>query len=142
MPGPGPVREERWTMLATETVFCGSETGLHIRAVVHVMDNGDLVIVVTGGRDHVGAVALALPRPSLKDPERTSASSSVLTMPGHKEDVLVKEISEKVAAGTGRNVMVVGGVHYDNLDERQLATLHRLWLKLIDKIIAILVNNK
>ena len=98
-------------------------------------DSGDLTIVVGGGRDHAGAVALALPRPSLADPGRRSATSSVLTVPGHKDDLPARQISEKVAAATGRNVVVVAGIHYDDLIPAELEALQQLWTSLTKHII-------
>ncbi len=75
----------------------------------------DLLIAIRGGREHVGAVAIAQPRPSLRDASGMSSTSSVITMLGHKEDDLVKLVSEKVAAHTGKLTVVVAGVHYDAL---------------------------
>jgi hypothetical protein len=122
-------------MQTTETVTSGTEDGLCISAILHLLDNGDVVLVVYGGSDHVGAVGLAIPRPSLEDPGKGSATSSVLTMLGHKEDVLVKEVGERIAAATGRNLVVVGGVHYDDLEAAQLEALQRLWRKMSEEII-------
>jgi len=117
------------------TVDSGPDAGFELRATVIIHDSGDVTLVVTGGRDHVGAVALAVPRPSLEDPERASATTSVLTMLGHKEDVLVKEVGELVAAASGRSVAVVGGVHYDGLTPEQLQVLRRLWRSLAERVV-------
>jgi hypothetical protein len=118
-----------------ETISSGAESDLSIQASLLFLDNGDVVVVVYGGLDHIGAVCLTVPRPSLQNPELTSATSSILTMTGHKEDVMVKEIGEQVAAATGRNIVVVGGVHYDNLTPAQLDILRKLWGILTEKII-------
>ena len=64
-----------------------------------------------GGIPHVGATALAVPRPSLKDPARISATSSVLTVTGHKDDELARRLAESLAAGLNRVVTVTAGVH-------------------------------
>jgi hypothetical protein len=106
-----------------------------LRADLIVHDNGDLTIVICGGQDHAGAVALALPRPSLADPGRQSATSSVLTVPGHKDDLPAREVAEKVAAATGRNVVAVAGIHYDGLEPADLQILRELWTTLIKHII-------
>ncbi len=98
-------------------------------------DSGDLTIVVGGGRDHAGAVALAQPRPSLADPERQSATSSVLTVPGHKDDLPARQVSEQVASAIGCNVVVVAGIHYDGLTVVELKTLQELWTTLAKQII-------
>jgi acylphosphatase len=121
-------------MQKIETVVSESSNGFSLKGTVMALDNGDVIVVVTGGRDHIGAVGLAVPRPSRLDSNNISATSSVLTMLGHKEDVLVKDISEKLAAATGRNIVVIAGVHYDDLSGIDLKLLHELWRELTDKI--------
>jgi hypothetical protein len=98
----------------------------------------DLLVAVWGGtHPHIGAVALALPRPSLKDKKKTSATSSVLTLLGHKEDVTSKMISETLAATLKRNVVVTVGIHWDNLKAEEIQRIvnltERLTLKIIEK---------
>jgi len=90
--------------------------------IASVMNVGrDAVIVIWGGeKPHIGAVALAQPRHSLKDPEKISATASVLTIIGHKEDAVVKSVSERLAAAANRPVVVTAGMHWDNLRESDL----------------------
>ena len=79
---------------------------------------GDLLVAIWGGdRPHIGAVALAQPRPSLKDSGIMSATASVICVVGHKEDDLVKEASEFLASALKNRVVVTAGIHWDNLDE-------------------------
>jgi hypothetical protein len=81
----------------------------------------DAVVVIWGGeKPHIGAVALAQPRQSLKDPEKLSATASVLCILGHKEDTVVKSVSERLAAAANRPVAVTAGIHWDNLQEADL----------------------
>lgn len=76
----------------------------------------DILVYVWGGdRPHIGSVAAAQPRPSLKNPSQTSATASVLNYVGHKEDIVAKEIAEMLAASLETNVVVTAGIHWDNL---------------------------
>ncbi len=87
----------------------------------------DLLVSVWGGtRPHIGAVAMATPRPSLQDPRKWSATSSNFTFIGHKEDTVVKMISEQLAARLRTNVVVTAGIHWDGLTTRQIETIERL----------------
>lgn len=70
-----------------------------------------ITVSLFGGIPHVGSTALAIPRPSLKDPSRTSATSSVLNVTGHKDDELARRLAESLAAGLNRVVAVTAGVH-------------------------------
>ena len=76
----------------------------------------DVLVAIWGGEvPHIGAVAVAQPRPSLKDPRVTSASASVICLVGHKEDELVKAAAEILAAALETQVVVTAGIHWDNL---------------------------
>ncbi|MDH3239515.1 MAG: hypothetical protein OEO83_02500 [Alphaproteobacteria bacterium] len=76
----------------------------------------DILVYVWGGeRPHIGAAAAAQPRPSLADPSKTSATASVLSYVGHKEDDLTKEMAEAISARCKTNVVVTAGIHWDEL---------------------------
>ena len=62
-------------------------------------------------------MAIAQPRPSLKDPRIRSATASVFCYPGHKEDVIAKETAERLSAALDTNVTVTAGAHWDKIDE-------------------------
>ena len=76
----------------------------------------DLLIAVWGGtHPHIGAVGIAHPRPSLKDPEQISATASIYTVIGHKEDAVVQKMATEIAAALNRMVVVTAGIHWDDL---------------------------
>ncbi len=87
---------------------------LHAR-VNRVGEKDWLVCIWGGERPHIGAVGMALPRPSLKDPAKTSSTVSVFTYPGHKEDEIVRQAAGRLAAALGGNVVVCAGAHWDGL---------------------------
>jgi gallate decarboxylase subunit D len=74
----------------------------------------DLCVAVSGGdKEHIGAVALAEPRPSLRDREVVSATVSVLAVTGHKEDELARDVARDMAANLNVRVCVTCGIHVD-----------------------------
>ncbi len=84
----------------------------------------DVTIQIQGGeRPHIGAVAMAIPRPSLQNPAKLSATASVLTVTGHKEDELARAISLQLAAELSCVVVVLAGVHIDGADENDIAKI-------------------
>ena len=96
----------------------------------------DLLVSIWGGtHPHIGAVALALPRPSLKDKKKTSATSSVLTVLGHKEDQTVKYVSERLSAALNKNTTVTAGIHWDRLRPEEIEVIIKLTGRLTQKII-------
>ncbi len=79
----------------------------------------DLLVSIYGGESpHIGAVAAAHPRPSLKDPSVRSATASVICYTAHKEDELAKSAAEKLSAALDTRVVVTAGIHWDNLPEK------------------------
>jgi hypothetical protein len=75
----------------------------------------DLCVAVSGGdKEHIGAVALAEPRPSLGDKDVVSATVSVLAVTGHKEDELARDVARDMAAALNVRVCVSCGIHVDH----------------------------
>ncbi len=94
------------------------------------------VALYGGGRAHVGAVALALPRPSLADPLAGSATASVLAAPGHKEDLLARELALKLASELGVTVAVACGIHLDAATETEIREVRSLALEMAESLTA------
>ena len=87
-----------------------------IHANVRLIGKDMLVAIWGGEKPHIGAVSVAQPRPSLKDPKRMSSNASVICLLGHKEDELAKAASEILSAALNTRVVVTAGIHWDNLD--------------------------
>jgi hypothetical protein len=98
----------------------------------------DYLLSVWGGSAHIGAVAMAQPRPSLQDPERVSATTSVFCYVGHKEDELVKKMAEKLAATLGGKVVVAAGLHWDGITLEGIRQVDRN----VDALIELIVGAK
>ncbi len=101
----------------------------------------DLLVAIWGGdRPHIGAVGAATPRPSLADADKTSATSSVLTYPGHKEDVVVKHASEAIAAALDTHVVVAAGIHWDDLRPDELKIVVERCAEIVEVLLAELAD--
>jgi gallate decarboxylase subunit D len=99
-----------------------SQGNLMISADVVTM-GPDLLVTLYGGLMHIGAVAIGQPRPSLHDPGMTSATSSVFTFLGHKEDGIAKSMAEGLAGSLNRKTVVVAGLHWEGLSSGEIATI-------------------
>ena len=102
-------------MATREFTVKTEEDAYNLSASVRLIGEDVLVAIWGGEKPHIGAVAVAQPRPSLKDPEVTSASASVICLVAHKEDELVKAAAEILAAGLETQVVVTAGIHWDNI---------------------------
>ena len=95
----------------------------------------DFLVAIWGGRPHIGAVAVAQPRPSLKDQSLRSATASVFCYPGHKDDIVAKEAAVKISSALNTNVTVTAGIHWDDIDEEGIKAVIKNSRQLITMII-------
>ena len=95
----------------------------------------DFLVTIWGGRPHIGAVAVAQPRPSLKDQSLRSSTASVFCYPGHKDDIVAKEAAEKISSALNTNVTVTTGIHWDDIDEEGIKAVIKNSRQLITMII-------
>ncbi|MGQ9722567.1 MAG: prenylated flavin chaperone LpdD [Candidatus Jordarchaeum sp.] len=96
----------------------------------------DLVVGIGGGeRPHIGALAVAEPRPSRAKPDVISSTSSVITLLGHKDDIVAREAADSLASETNRVVTVTAGIHVENATKKEIETLLANSRRVIQKII-------
>ncbi len=113
-----------------------SEKKASFEVSAHTMLVGsDILVVLTGGRAHIGAVALAQPRPSIKDSQKISSTSSVFTYVGHKEDVVAKTMSEGLSGALNKRVVVTAGIHWDELKKTDIELIVDICRKITKRII-------
>lgn len=100
----------------TETISVRTAASDYVVEAEAVRIGPDILVYIWGGeRPHIGAVAAAQPRPSLADPHKTSATASVISYVGHKEDAVAKKAAEAIAARFNTNAVVTAGIHWDDL---------------------------
>jgi len=85
----------------------------------------DLCILVSGGdRPHIGAAALGVWTCGAFNSEKNTATSSVISVPGHKEGQLALEAAEQLSKILKRTVVVTVGIHIKGISP-----------ELIDKVV-------
>ncbi|HBF43616.1 MAG TPA: hypothetical protein DDW42_08330 [Desulfobacteraceae bacterium] len=112
-----------------------NEGAYDLKAGVRLIGQDLLVAIWGGQKPHIGAVSMAQPRPSLKDPEITSATASVFCFLGHKEDELAKAVSEILASALKTKVVVTAGIHWDNIDKEGIQRVVQNTKTLVDLIL-------
>ena len=81
----------------------------------------DFHIILQGGdKPHIGCTVLAIPRPSLEEKEKISATSSVINVTGHKDEQLCRYLAENVAASQNAVTVCSGGFHIDHITKEQI----------------------
>ncbi|PLX75643.1 MAG: hypothetical protein C0615_07760 [Desulfuromonas sp.] len=108
--------------------------GFQVTAAAQLLGD-DLLVTCTGGdKPHIGAVAVAYPRPSINDPEKLSASANVICLSGHREDELARSAALKLCRAIGRTVTVVAGMHWDKIDAQGIRQVVANVEELIDRL--------
>jgi gallate decarboxylase subunit D len=106
------------------SVSIGNGAGRHRVEAVIVFCGPDISVSFGGGESpHIGAVALGVPRPSLADASKPSASASVLCVTGHKEDEIVRAAALELATVFTCRVIVAAGLHVDNATAEDIRLL-------------------
>jgi len=108
-----------------------------IRIEIKVIPMGnDLCLTITGGdQPHIGAAALSVPRPSMAVSGVNSASTSVLTLTGHKDDDLARLVSAALASRLNKHIIVICGIHLDEITPEEIDIVNRIAMESVEKII-------
>jgi hypothetical protein len=103
----------------------------------------DLALTLSGGdRPHIGAVAVSQPRPSLREGAPRSASTSVITLPAHKEDDLARAVAARFAAALDATVTVACGIHLDAIRPEEFRDVQELADQLAGEALAQLGGHR
>jgi gallate decarboxylase subunit D len=73
----------------------------------------DLMLMLGGGEDHVGALAVAVPGEGGPD-------LTLLEIGSHREGPLAEECAELICRRSKRTVSVVAGIHYDDATKAEI----------------------
>lgn len=85
-----------------------------------------LVVCISGGNaPHIGSVVLSESRPSLTGSGK-SATSSVLNRLGHKDEVIARVVSDRLAAHLDTVVCCICGIHKDNATPKDIRSCETL----------------
>lgn len=95
----------------------------------------DWTVTISGGDAHLGAAALGVSRPSLSDSEKASASVSVLTLTGHKDDILAHRAADHLATALKANILVACGIHFDGITDDELKIIEQMLNEMLHELI-------
>lgn len=115
---------------------------LRVRLRVERMGN-DLCVMISGGdAPHIGSVAIAEPRESLRRDGRYSATVSTFNFIGHKDDEIANAAAHAVAAQANCRAVVLCGLHYEKIDNEKITAIHTLTERMIHDILALFSNQR
>lgn len=92
--------------------------------------------LVGGDVPHIGAVAVSIPRWRGAAGRPRGASTSVITVVGHREDELARPFAAELARALDRTTVVVAGVHIRRARPADLAKVFESAGRAVEAIIA------
>lgn len=112
-----------------------------VKASVQLLGEDVLIAVWGGTRPHIGSLAVSTPDKE-RDPE-DGRSSQVLqfSFPGHRDDVVARRVSERVAAALQRTVTVSAGIHIPDITPAGIDAVLANTDLLIEEIISLLQGS-
>ncbi len=111
------------------------KSGIKIRLRAILLERGVVAALVGGSLQHIGAVALAIPRPSLDNPNKVSSSVSTLSVISHKDDLLAREYALKMSSELNTEISFTCGIHIDNPSLDQLNLIMSISDQLVNSCI-------
>ncbi len=100
------------------------------------MGNDWNISIYGGDIPHIGAIALGIPRPSLENKNKISSSVSVLTITGHKEDIIVQKIAKILSSTLNNTVVVSCGIHINDISFDDIQNLNLVIDNLVNELIS------
>lgn len=80
----------------------------------------DVQVMIWGGDAHIGAVAVAGPHTLLPSQQSSESQVEVISVPGHKDDVVASAAATHLARAFNKTVAVTVGLHWDNLTPEEI----------------------
>ncbi|MCQ6962614.1 hypothetical protein [Methanolobus chelungpuianus] len=93
----------------------------------------DLSVKLTGGASHVGAVGVGI-----FDSTSGRASSSVVTVPGHREDGLALQGARELSEASRSTTVFIAGIHVDDITKREIEEIVSVAEGMIEELSGIL----
>ena len=104
--------------------------------------DGGLVVQLYGGTfEHVGSIAVSTTAATIRDPERKRSVSSVINLPPHKDELVARPASERLALLFDTPVVCVAGLHVDNATREEIEAMVKNAEAVVDKLAAWLKNE-
>ena len=111
---------------------CAEGAGVSLTLTAQRMGR-DWNVTITGGEvPHLGAAALGAP---YRHPDgRVGSSASVLVLPSHQEDGVVKKAAEQLAKRLNCAVLVSGGIQVDAITPEQIGAVVTLAGEAVERL--------
>ena len=109
-----------------------------INCVALKIGNDFNISIYGGDIPHIGAVALGTPIVMPHNINKVTSSVSLLTVPGHKEDIISLNTAKLLSKELNTTVTVCCGIHIKNITAEEIHDITSTVNELINKLISLL----
>jgi hypothetical protein len=96
----------------------------------------DYIVTLKGGREHIGAAAVGM-----YDDNKGISTSSVISLPGHREEGIALEAARKISSCTHRTTVFMAGIHLDDITGEEINKIVEVSDIIVDRFIKYLEEN-
>lgn len=114
--------------------FEGDKEGKTFVQFQLIWQGNDLIVVISGGQAHFGSIA--------HTKKREAEENYQFVYKDHREDEIVRETINRLALHVSGELLVVGGIHYDEISREQIQNIVANCSKIIRRIEQHLQNAK
>lgn len=91
----------------------------------------DYLLTLTGGKEHAGAVAVGL-----FDEKSQRASSSVICLPGHRDEQIALQGARHVSKATRKTSVFIVGIHIEDITPEEIRDIVSVSEEMVKSFIA------
>lgn len=117
------------------------EKPVAVRGIMTFTDNGLVLQLYGGTHEHVGSVTVSRASATIRDPEKKRATSSVINIPPHMDELVARPASERLALLFDTAVVCVAGLHIDNATGEEIAAMVKNAETVVDRLASSLKNR-
>jgi hypothetical protein len=97
----------------------------------------DFQVIITGGREHIGAAALG----QCYGEKSEKANASVIAACGHREDELALKTARFLSRSLKASAAVTAGIHFDNLSAHEIEEITAAVQELSEELVRKVLNT-
>jgi hypothetical protein len=106
-----------------------------VRGMMTCTDNGFVLQLYGGTHEHVGSVTVSTTAATIRNPERKRATSSVINLPPHMDELVARPAAERLALLFDAPVVCIAGLHIDNATQEEIETMVKNAEAVVEKLI-------
>ena len=121
--------------------YSAGEAPTAVHGILTLTDNGIVLQLYGGTHEHVGSVVVSTPAATIRDPGKIRATSSMINLPPHMDDLVARPAAERLAMLFMTSVVCVAGLHVDDATKAEIEEMVKNAETVVEQLVC-MVNNR